>query len=179
MKCSGGNHENAEGQPSGRGCAGGGMARCSCPWDHPQGQRENAVPMAQGRPVQAWDPLAPQVPFRQFTSALSPRAMQRGDERSDCSLTPLARNRLRSAARSNAPSSCLGGGRGGLWSPTLERAWMKHSLPGAEAPFVHRSYNHPNGPPGTILGTRHSYIFRTLALLGEKEGSRNLREPLL
>ena len=51
---------------------------------------------------------------------------------------------------------------------------MKHSLPGAEAPFVHRSYNHPNGPPGTILGACHSYIFRTLALLGEKRG---LPEP--
>jgi len=144
------------------------MARCSCPWDHPQGQRKNSLPMAQGRPVQAWDPLAPQVPFRKFTSPLSPGAMQRGDERSNCSLTPLARNGLRSAARSNAPSSCPGGGRGVLWSPTLGKAWMKHSLPGAEAPFVHRSYNHPSGPPGTILGACHSYIFRTLAPKAQK-----------
>ena len=144
------------------------MARCSWPWEHPQGQRENSLPMAQGRPVQAWDPLAPQVPFRKFTSALSPGAMQRGDERSNCSLTPLARNGLRSAARSNAPSSCPGGGRGVLWSPTLGRGWMKHSLPGAEAPFVHRSYNHPSGPPETILGACHSYIFRTLAQNGQK-----------
>ena len=51
---------------------------------------------------------------------------------------------------------------------------MKHSLAGAEAPFVHLSYNHPKRAPATILGACHSYIFRTLALLGEKEG---LPEP--
>ena len=55
---------------------------------------------------------------------------------------------------------------------------MKHSLAGAEAPFVHLSYNHPKRAPGSIPGACHSYIFRTLALLGKKEGSRNLREPL-
>lgn len=51
---------------------------------------------------------------------------------------------------------------------------MKHSLAGAEAPFVHLSYNHPKRAPATILSACHSYIFRTLALLGEKEG---LPEP--
>ena len=47
---------------------------------------------------------------------------------------------------------------------------MKHSLAGAEAPFVHLSYNHPKQAPETNLESCHSYIFRTLALLGEKEG---------
>ena len=51
---------------------------------------------------------------------------------------------------------------------------MKHSLAGAEAPFVHLSYNHPKRAPATILAACHSYIFRTLALLGKKEG---LPEP--
>ena len=51
---------------------------------------------------------------------------------------------------------------------------MKHSLAGAETPFVHLSYNHPKRAPGSIPGACHSYIFRTLALLGEKEG---LPEP--
>ena len=100
--------------------------------------------------------------------------MQRGNERSDCSLTPLAGNGLRSAARSKAPSSCLGGVRGVFWSPTRRKVSMKHSLAGAEAPLVHLSYNHPKRAPATILSACHSYIFRTLALLGEKEG---LPEP--
>jgi hypothetical protein len=100
--------------------------------------------------------------------------MQRGNERSDCSLTPLAGNGLRSAARSKAPSSCLGGVRGVFWSPTRRKVSMKHSLAGAEAPFVHLSYNHPKRAPATILSACHSYIFRTLALLGKKEG---LPEP--
>ena len=51
---------------------------------------------------------------------------------------------------------------------------MKHSLAGAETPFVHLSYNHQKRAPGSIPGACHSYIFRTLALLGEKEG---LPEP--
>ena len=55
---------------------------------------------------------------------------------------------------------------------------MKHSLAGAEAPFVHLSYNHPKRAPATILGACHSYIFRTLALLGKKEGLPELPRTL-
>ena len=55
---------------------------------------------------------------------------------------------------------------------------MKHSISGASGPFVHLSYIGPEGTQGAANGASHSYIFRTLALLGKKEGSRNLREPL-
>ena len=55
---------------------------------------------------------------------------------------------------------------------------MKHSIPGAQAPFVHPSYNDPKQPMRPVGES----IIRTFSvhrpLERDKDGSRDSREPL-
>ena len=151
------------------------MARCPCPWDGPESQRENLVPVAQGRLVQAWNPLATKVPFFQFASALSPGAMQRGDERSDCTLPPPARNGLRSATRSNAPPLSCTGRTGGVFpfSKTggdLNEALDQRRFRAVRTSLVHR----PGRDPGSGQRGQPFVHFPYIAPFGQKRG---LPEP--
>jgi hypothetical protein len=101
--------------------------------------------------------------------------MQRGDERSDCTLPPPARNGLRSATRSNAPPLSCTGRTGGVFpfSKTggdLNEALDQRRFRAVRTSLVHR----PGRDPGSGQRSLPFVHFPYIAPLGEKRG---LPEP--